>query len=947
VARRRIPRRTSAIVAAAAALSLFAGPVAEANPLSVTFVSSQAVEVNIDPPADGYVGPGDVIALTPTIHNAGATTLSGLTGRLILPDDGSILQSDTTFGTLLAGTDRAGQTPFKVALVTGRECGRPLRFKMSVRSGDDSTELPFSVPTGAPGGLVTTAYSGEPVHVAPGGQQIAAIAVPALGLAKTVRVHIGRLDAAQLGALSLTLISPAGDAVPLMIQKGGPASGLDNATFAATGVAVPAGLAGVPVSGSFQAEGDLGVLDGATIGGQWQLAVSGTSSAQVSDVLDSWDIQIAPAICQPQMIASITPSTSVVSVGGQVDFDATGSISGDDDHPITKYEWDLDGDGQWDPGVTGPNQSFTYNNRGAVDVGLRISDDAGRSVTTTQLVSVTERPTAALTTSPAPDVTAGEPITLDAGGSVADPAGHLERYEWDLNGDGLYEVDGHTSPTLTTHFDKDGPQTVGVRVTDDARATATATASFTVDDRPPDVVLTVPQPAVAGQPVTLDATGTTDLENDALAFSWDPEDDGSFAAGGPTLTTTFTTVGVQHVSVRVDDGHLATTKRVAVVVTTAPVAALSAPATARPGQLVTLDATASHDDEGPIAAYAWDLDGNGTFEQDTGATPATTVSWPDPGDHTVRVRVTDGDGATAVRSATVTVQNLLPQAVLVASAGSVQTGGEVVFDASASSDPDGHVVRYDFDVDGNGSFETPGGAVPTLRRSFPNAVDLRPRVRVTDNEGGQGIASVLVHVVAPAIVSPVTPVSPADPAPPVFGDAGAGSGAGATATAAGAPAGPAGAKGGAGAKGSAGASGGADAGAGDGGGASGAGGGAPAFRAGLAGATVQRAKAVRRAGLKLRCQADRSVTCSLTAVVRAKDAKRLHLVKGKRARTLKVGVRTVRTKGRRAAGTAFRLPKALARQVARGRRAVVVVSGTATDARGRKVTLKRSITLKR
>ena len=87
----------------------------------------------------------------------------------------------------------------------------------------------------------------------------------------------------------------------------------------------------------------------------------------------------------------------------------------------------------------------------------------------------------------------------------------------------------------------------------------------------------------------------------------------------------------------------------------------------------------------------------------------------------------------------------------------------MVFDASASSDPDGQVVRYDWDLDGNGSFETPGGAVAMVRKSFPNALDLRPSVRVTDNEGGQGVASVLVHVVAPAVVSPVTPVSPADP----------------------------------------------------------------------------------------------------------------------------------------------------------------------------------------
>ena len=127
---------------------------------------------------------------------------------------------------------------------------------------------------------------------------------------------------------------------------------------------------------------------------------------------------------------------------------------------------------------TNAEPSFTYTHRGAVDVHLRISDAFGHSVSTTQLVSVTERPTAALATTPATHVTAGEPITLDASGSAADPVGHLERYEWDLNGDGLYEVDGHASPTLTTHFDTDGAHTVGVRVTDDARATATATAGL-------------------------------------------------------------------------------------------------------------------------------------------------------------------------------------------------------------------------------------------------------------------------------------------------------------------------------------------------------------------------------------------------------------------------------------------------------------------------------------
>ena len=335
MARRRIPRRTSALVAASAALTLGAGPLAEAADLPVSLVSSQAVEINTDPAPDGFVGPGDVIALTPTIRNDAGHTLSGLTGRLILPDDGSILQNDTTFGTVADGTTRAAQTPFQVALVTSRECGRPLRFRMTRALRRRQHRDPLRRADRCPGEARDLSVHGQPTRVAPGGQAIAEIAVPSLGPAKTIRVHIGHLTAARLDTLSLTLRTPAGDVVPLIVRKGGASSGLTDATFVAAGDPVPAGQAGTPLSGAFQSEGDLGALDGATMGGQWQLILSGTSAAQVSDVLGDWDLQIADAICQPQMIASITPSASVVSVGGTLSFDATDSLS--PDHPITRY----------------------------------------------------------------------------------------------------------------------------------------------------------------------------------------------------------------------------------------------------------------------------------------------------------------------------------------------------------------------------------------------------------------------------------------------------------------------------------------------------------------------------------------------------------------------------------------------------------------------------------
>ncbi|MFL5885094.1 MAG: PKD domain-containing protein [Thermoleophilaceae bacterium] len=85
-----------------------------------------------------------------------------------------------------------------------------------------------------------------------------------------------------------------------------------------------------------------------------------------------------------------------------------------------------------------------------------------------------------------------------------------------------------------------------------------------------------------------------------------------------------------------------------------PIAALTVPTTASPGQAVTLDASGSRDPDGRIVDYAWDLDGNGSIETDGGASP-TLVRTLTTGVHHVTVRVTDDKGARAYANKTVTV----------------------------------------------------------------------------------------------------------------------------------------------------------------------------------------------------------------------------------------------------------------------------------------------------
>ncbi len=62
------------------------------------------------------------------------------------------------------------------------------------------------------------------------------------------------------------------------------------------------------------------------------------------------------------------------------------------------------------------------------------------------------------------------------------------------------------------------------------------------------------------------------------------------------------------------------------------------------GTAVAFDASGSSDANGSIKKYRWDMDGNGTFERDTGRDPTTDQVFTNPKQVTVTVRVTDDDG---------------------------------------------------------------------------------------------------------------------------------------------------------------------------------------------------------------------------------------------------------------------------------------------------------------
>ena len=140
--------------------------------------------------------------------------------------------------------------------------------------------------------------------------------------------------------------------------------------------------------------------------------------------------------------------------------------------------------------------------------------------------------------------------------------------------------------------------------------------------------------------------------------------------------------------------------------------------------------SSSTDREGPVASHAWDLDGDGAF--DDGSDWHVAFTYPAHGSRRAALRVTDGHGATAEAARTIAVL-ARPSASFDVEPGWPAEGEEVTF-TSTSSDPDGAIASYRWDLDGDQVFDE--GIGPTATARYPAYPDLvQVSVRVTDDDG--------------------------------------------------------------------------------------------------------------------------------------------------------------------------------------------------------------------
>ena len=443
-------------------------------------------------------------------------------------------------------------------------------------------------------------------------------------------------------------------------------------------------------------------------------------------------------------------------VDESVTFDAGDSF--DRDGEIVAYEWDLDGDGATD--ATGETIDHAFENGGEQDVTLTVTDDDGAANESTATVFVNTPPEAAFSEE-TPELTLNE-VTLDAGAS-SDEEGAVTSYEWTVDGEPLTSADSidvvgtaSDDESLTIVATASGTYPVTLTVEDEFGATDSVTEELVIENRPPVVVLeTLFDDAVVGETAGFSGSESFDRDGDIVEFEW-------LIDGTPVTETdesvyehTFQESGDRELTLRVTDDDGASNETTQpVYVREQPDATFDAPDEQLTLEDLTLNSTATTDPVGDIVEREWTVEryDEDADEFDTVATASgETAEYVPQENGTFRVThsVVDDADVTDETATNVTVLNRPPDAeIMTFPEGMDQpvAGKPLLLNGTASTDPDGEVVAYEWQIGDEVVSDEP---VYTFE---PEAGTVDVTLTVIDNDGATNTTVQTVDVrAAPTI----------------------------------------------------------------------------------------------------------------------------------------------------------------------------------------------------
>ncbi|MCB0192985.1 MAG: PKD domain-containing protein [Anaerolineae bacterium] len=433
--------------------------------------------------------------------------------------------------------------------------------------------------------------------------------------------------------------------------------------------------------------------------------------------------------------------------GEAIQFNGGASI--DPDNDSLTYTWDF-GDGTLTQ--TGITTTHAFADNGSYTVTLTLEDsdgDVSTDVVTATIYNANPR------LNPIPDQTVMEGESLVLVGSATDPGtDDILTYTWDFDYDGTTVNEDATGPNVSRLF-PDGPATftAALRVVDDdfpydiseggERGRALSIFQITVENSPPEVVISSENyNVIEGQPLTLEGSAT-DVGNDTITYAWDLDDDGTFETPGRSVVNTWPTGGVYQVTLRATDSDGdSSTATATVTVDFIPTANAGGPYNGSEGVPITLDGSGSFDPDNTNLTFTWNF-GDGTpVSSDT--SPTIRHVYPDNGTYIVTLTVSDRWGAAATDQATVTVINTPPTAVTDGPYNGNE-GQPITFDGSGSSDIGfNDTLTYAWNFGDGTPIVTTG---PIVTHAYADNGTYNVSLQVTDKDGGTNTANTTATII--------------------------------------------------------------------------------------------------------------------------------------------------------------------------------------------------------
>jgi PKD repeat protein len=452
---------------------------------------------------------------------------------------------------------------------------------------------------------------------------------------------------------------------------------------------------------------------------------------------------VTVSVSDQALTASFTADPQSGEAPLKVEFDASDSV--DPDGNIEIYEWDFDGDGEYDDDA-GIKATYEFEKIGRYKVGLRITNNMGDYETSEKEIIVEEKKEAEAVISildePSVFIT-GVAYTFKADESTS-PKGAITKYEWDF-GDGS-KVE--TTKTIAHSFASAGTYEVTLKVTDEEGLEGEVKKTINVQQPQgtPKAKITTEPSVVSGSTlegkapfvVIFDASSSTDSDGNIVDYEWDFDGDGTIDGYGSRLSHTFQNEGIFNVKVSVIDANdnVGTAVQIVDVLPKGIDAVLKADEVEGSVPLtVTFDASGSTYENGQITSYQWDF-GDGTAPKL--GTASITHKYTQIGTFTAKVTVIGADNQNGTAEIIITIREIPLQACFKSVFEKGPAPLTTTFDPGCSS---GTITSYLWNFgDGETSTEVKPSHV------FQNAGDYDVVLEVTDSENTISKATVKITV---------------------------------------------------------------------------------------------------------------------------------------------------------------------------------------------------------